>query len=151
MHEMQFDWLTHALLLEKLKMFQLLLQATQRSHNSVNGDPLTLTDQRIATQPCGPAVTRTPIPEMSVCQSQFVSVFLYLCGPVCVCVLVHMCMCDRESEGQCIFFCVYLCVCVCVCARVGVHMCVCVCVCVCLCVCLYCWKCSSSVWSRLQD
>src|SRR4029434_67637 len=71
MHERQFDWLTHALPLEKLNILQLFPQAkhetqrtgTQRSHNSVrqritfffchladdvtpfkvNGDPSTLT------------------------------------------------------------------------------------------------------------
>src|SRR4029434_2920258 len=78
MHERQFDWLTHALPLENLNIVQLLLQAkhetqrtgTQRSHNSVrqkvdvtpfkvNGDPSTLTDQRIPTRSCERSLSRS--------------------------------------------------------------------------------------------
>ena len=67
MHERQFDWLTHALPLEKLNIFQLLPQAahetqwnpTEPQFSSAkddvtpfkeNGDPLSLTDQQIAMQ-----------------------------------------------------------------------------------------------------
>ncbi len=74
MHERQFDWLTHALPLEKLKIVQLLPQATHETQRNgtqrnptepqfssakdnvtpfkVNGDPSTLTDQRIPTRAC---------------------------------------------------------------------------------------------------
>ena len=73
MHERQFDWLTHALPLEKLNIFQLLPQAmheTQRNPTEpkfssakddvtpfkVNGDASTLPDQRIPTATCETSV-----------------------------------------------------------------------------------------------
>src|SRR4029434_8408491 len=62
MHERQFDWLTHVLPLEKLNIVQLLQQATEPNGAvmakddvtpfKMNGDPSTLTDQRIPTRRC---------------------------------------------------------------------------------------------------
>src|SRR4029434_8473622 len=74
MHERQFDWLTHALPLEKLNILQLLPQAKHETQHTgtepqfssakddvtpfkVNGDPSTLTDQRIPTCSCESPVT----------------------------------------------------------------------------------------------
>ena len=80
MHERQFDWLTHALPLEKLNIFQLLTQAKHEMQHmkcnatepqfssvkdgitpfKVNGDPSTSTDQRIPARTCESKVTHTP-------------------------------------------------------------------------------------------
>ena len=76
MHERQFDWLTHALPLEKLNILQLFPQASIETHGNptepqfssakddvtpfkVNGDPSTLTDQRIPTRWCERSVMHT--------------------------------------------------------------------------------------------